>query len=60
MFIRYKTTILNTDYLSYIDVNGDTIWANIKDGSMVALDTFDNETEMMQKILDLRNALSQR
>ena len=59
MFIRYKTTILNTDYLSYIDVNSDTIWANMKDGSTVALDTFDNETEMMQKILDLRNVLSQ-
>lgn len=59
MFIRYKTTILNADYLSYIDVNGDTIWANMKDGSMVALDKFDNEDEMMQDILNIRNALCQ-
>lgn len=59
MFIRYKTTILNTDHLSYIDVNGDIIWTNMKDGSMVALDKFDNEDEMMQDILDIRNALCQ-
>lgn len=57
MFIRYKTTILNTDHLSYIDVNGDTIWANMKDGSMVALDKFDNEDEMMQDIFNINNAL---
>lgn len=57
MFIRYKTTILNTDHLSYIDVNGDTIWANMKDGSMVALDKFDNEDEMMQDIFKINNAL---
>lgn len=57
MFIRYKTTILNTDYLSYIDVNGDTIWANMKDGSTVALDKFDNKDEMMQDILKINNAL---
>lgn len=57
MFIRYKTTILNTDYLSYIDVNGDTIWANMKDGSTVALDKFDNKDEMMQDILKVNNAL---
>lgn len=59
MFVRYKTTILNTDHLSYIDVNGDIIWTNMKDGSMVALDKFDNEDEMMQDILDIRNALCQ-
>ena len=59
MFIRYKTTILNTDYLIYIDVNGDTIWANMKDGSMIALDKFDNEDEMMQNILNIRSALDQ-
>lgn len=57
MFIRYKTTILNTDHLSYIDVNGDTIWANMKDGSMVTLDKFDNEDEMMQDIFNINNAL---
>lgn len=57
MFIRYKTTILNTDHLSYIDVNGDTVWANMKDGSMVALDKFDNEDEMMQDIFKINNAL---
>lgn len=59
MFIRYKTTILNTDHLIYIDVNGDTIWANMKDGSMIALDKFDNEDEMMQNILNIRSALDQ-
>lgn len=59
MFIRYKTTILNADHISHIDVNGDTIWANMKDGSMVALDKFDNEDEMMQNILNIRNALCQ-
>lgn len=59
MFIRYKTTILNTDHLSYIDVNGDTIWANMKDGSMVALDKFDNENEMMEIIFEIRKALAQ-
>lgn len=59
MFIRYKTTILNTDHLSYIDVNGDTIWANMKDGSTVALDKFDDEDEMMRVILDIKNALRQ-
>lgn len=59
MFIRYKTTILNADHISYIDVNGDTIWANMKDGSMVALDKFDNEDEMMRNILNIRNELHQ-
>lgn len=59
MFIRYKTTILNTDYLSYIDVNGDTIWANMKDGSTVALDKFDNKNEMMEIIFEIRKALAQ-
>lgn len=59
MFIRYKTTILNTDHLSYIDVNGDTIWANMKDGSMVALDKFDDEDEMMQDIFSIKDALRQ-
>lgn len=59
MFIRYKTTILNADHLSYIDVNGDTIRANMKDGSMVTLDKFDNEDEMMQDILNIRSALCQ-
>ena len=59
MFIRYKTTILNTDHLSYIDVNGDTIWANMKDGSMIALDKFDNEDEMMRDILSIKDALRQ-
>lgn len=59
MFIHYKTTILNTDHLSYIDVNGDTVWANMKDGSMVALDKFDNEDEMMEIIFKIREALVQ-
>ena len=59
MFIRYKTTILNTDHLSYIDVNGDTIWANMKDGSMIALDKFDDEDEMMQDIFSIKDALRQ-
>ncbi len=59
MFIRYKTTILNVDHISYIDVNGDTIWANMKDGSMIALNKFDNKDEMMQDILDIKNALCQ-
>lgn len=57
MFIRYKTTILNADHISYIDVNGDTIWANMKDGSTVALDKFDNENKMIRDILDIKNAL---
>ena len=59
MFIRYKTTILNADHISYIDVNGDTIWANMKDGSMVALDKFDDEDEMMQDIFSIKDALRQ-